>query len=159
MKNLPGIDILYIFLSDALPILNRIVFETAVLYPASSKIAFKISVTELLPFVPVTAMTFIFREGKRYIRAPHIASLKWYIGAKELNNFFGTSFLIFDRKVSSILFSQDFEGFFHTVAGVGDFVTDFFESFARGIMAKAERFECLESVGFVGRHKSAIFTF
>src|SRR3989344_3544636 len=94
IKNRPGIDILYKFGLESEPILNLIVFETAVLYPASSKIALRISVTDVLPLVPVTAITFILREGKPYIIAAKRIILIWYVGRKLTNKLAGTSFLI-----------------------------------------------------------------
>ena len=80
MKKRPGIDILYKFSRLFVPILNRMVFDRAVLYPASSKIAFTISVVDDLPLVPVTAITFMCREGKRYHNAERKAKKLWYAG-------------------------------------------------------------------------------
>ena len=49
--------------------LNRKVEIMAVVYPASSKMAFTSSIVLVLPLVPVTPSTKIFRPGKRYKRA------------------------------------------------------------------------------------------
>ena len=64
MNDLPGMDIRISLGREALAVLTRIEFNSAVVYPASSKIAFNISVVDDFPFVPVTAITVISRDGK-----------------------------------------------------------------------------------------------
>ena len=63
MKNLPGVDMRVRFGRETSASLNRIELMSAVLYPALSRTAFTISVTEVFPFVPVTATTRSEREG------------------------------------------------------------------------------------------------
>ena len=63
MKNLPGIVIRKRFGSELSPIFILIELRSAVVNPASSNMAFSISAVLDLPFVPVTPMTRILREG------------------------------------------------------------------------------------------------
>ena len=77
MSNQAGMLILKRLSDEELPILYRIVLERAVLYPASSRIAFNISTVELLPFVPVTPIILIFLEGNLNTRAAKKANTQW----------------------------------------------------------------------------------
>src|SRR3989338_1899799 len=66
IKNLPGIDMRITLGAESSAILILIELRSAVLYPASSKIAFTISQTDDFRFVPVTATTKRLFVGNPY---------------------------------------------------------------------------------------------
>src|SRR3989344_9253383 len=93
MTKRPGIVMRNVLGQTFSPILNWIDDKEAVLNPAFSKIAIIKCTAVVLPLVPVTPITLIFRLGNLYKIAPKKDSFQWYQFIKNLGINFLSKFL------------------------------------------------------------------